>query len=117
MFSLCLCASASKGLPKRPTPPPSYNRIVMDVYEELVRLRQLGQKCALATIVEVAESQSLLVQAEIDDRLARLNVWRRLEGVAAAQGNLQPFLELVRAQSTVRLRSPSLSGVEGKGGD
>ena len=53
----------------------------------------------LATIVEVAESESLLVQAEIDQGLARLNVWRRLEGVAAAQGNLQPFLELVRAQS------------------
>src|SRR3982750_3947720 len=25
----------------------------MDIYEELVRLRELGQKCALATIVEV----------------------------------------------------------------
>ena len=28
----------------------------MDVYEELVRLRNLGQKCALATIVEVRGS-------------------------------------------------------------
>jgi len=28
----------------------------MDVYEELVRLRKLGQKCALATIVEVRGS-------------------------------------------------------------
>src|ERR1043166_6469732 len=40
----------------------------MDVYEELVRLRQLGQKCALATIVEVRgsipsyESAKLLVR-------------------------------------------------------
>ena len=57
------------------------------------------QNLLVATIVEVAESESLLVQAEIDQGLARLNVWRRLEGVAAAQGNLQPFLELVRAQS------------------
>ena len=28
----------------------------MDVFEELVRLRNLGQKCALATIVEVRGS-------------------------------------------------------------
>jgi outer membrane protein len=53
----------------------------------------------LATVVEVAEAQSLLVQAEIDDRLARLNIWLGLEGVAAAQGNLQPFLTLVQAES------------------
>src|ERR1039458_10557261 len=32
------------------TPPsPRYNRLRMDVFEELVRLRNLGQKCALAT--------------------------------------------------------------------
>src|SRR3974390_2237050 len=28
----------------------------MDIYEELVRLRKLGQKCALATIVQVKGS-------------------------------------------------------------
>ncbi|HEV2491557.1 MAG TPA: TolC family protein [Terriglobia bacterium] len=49
----------------------------------------------LTTVVEVAESEGLLVQAEIDDALARLNVWRALAGVAAAQGNLQPFVELL----------------------
>ena len=37
-------------------PLPRYNRQRMDVYEELVRLRNLGQKCALATIVEVRGS-------------------------------------------------------------
>jgi xanthine dehydrogenase accessory factor len=42
----------------------------MDVYEELVRLRHLGQKCALATIVEVRgsipsyESAKLLVRED-----------------------------------------------------
>ena len=42
----------------------------MDVYEELVRLRNLGQKCALATIVEVRgsipsyESAKLLVRED-----------------------------------------------------
>ena len=42
----------------------------MDVYEELVRLRSLGQRCALATIVEVRgsipsyESAKLLVRED-----------------------------------------------------
>ena len=35
---------------------PRYNRHRMDIYEELVRLRNLGQKCALATIVQVRGS-------------------------------------------------------------
>jgi outer membrane protein len=52
-------------------------------------------QAGLTTVVEVAESEGLLVQAEIDDALARLNVWRALAGVAAAQGNLQPFIELL----------------------
>jgi outer membrane protein TolC len=46
----------------------------------------------LGTIDEVAESQRLLTQAEIDDALARLGIWRGLFGVAAAAGDLQPFL-------------------------
>jgi outer membrane protein len=55
-------------------------------------------QAGLATIIEVSEAESLLVQAEIDDALARLNVWRGLEGVAAAQGNLQPFVELLSSR-------------------
>ena len=51
---------------------------------------------ALAPIVEVAEAQRLLLQAETDDNLARLTVWRALLGEALAQGDLQPFLELAR---------------------
>jgi outer membrane protein len=46
----------------------------------------------LGTIVEVAEAQRLLTQAEIDDALARLNVWRALLRVAATAGDIQPFL-------------------------
>jgi outer membrane protein len=52
-------------------------------------------QAGLATLVDVSAAEGLLVQAEIDDALARLNVWRGLEGVAAAQGNLQPFLEVL----------------------
>ena len=50
----------------------------------------------LATLVEVSQAQSLLVQAEIDDAIARLSIWRSLAGLAGAQGDLEPFLSLLR---------------------
>jgi outer membrane protein TolC len=46
----------------------------------------------LGNIDEVAEAQRLLTQAEIDDALARLGIWRGLLAVAAAAGDIQPFL-------------------------
>jgi outer membrane protein len=46
----------------------------------------------LGNIDEVAEAQRLLTQAEIDDALARLSVWRALLGIAAAAGDIQPFV-------------------------
>lgn len=50
----------------------------------------------LATLVEVADAENLLAQAEMDDSIARLNVWHGLFAAASAQGNLQDFLQLVR---------------------
>lgn len=49
-------------------------------------------QAGLGTIDDVAESQRLLTQAEIDNALAGLGVWRALLGVATAAGDLQPFL-------------------------
>ncbi|HEV2444539.1 MAG TPA: TolC family protein, partial [Candidatus Sulfopaludibacter sp.] len=46
----------------------------------------------LGVIDEVAEAERLLTQAEIDDALARLGVWRGLLQVAAAAGDIEPFL-------------------------
>jgi outer membrane protein len=46
----------------------------------------------LGNIDAVAEAQRLLTQAEIDDALARLGVWRSLLAVAAAAGDIRPFL-------------------------
>ncbi|HWY46305.1 MAG TPA: TolC family protein, partial [Bryobacteraceae bacterium] len=46
----------------------------------------------LGNIDEVAEAQRLLTQAEIDDALARLGIWRGLLDVAAAAGDIQPFI-------------------------
>ena len=49
-------------------------------------------QAGLGVIDEVAEAERLLTQAEIDDALARLGVWRGLLEVAAAAGDIQPFL-------------------------
>jgi outer membrane protein TolC len=46
----------------------------------------------LGTIDAVAEAQRLLTQAEIDDVLARLGIWRGLLAVATAAGDIQPFV-------------------------
>jgi len=49
-------------------------------------------EAGLGTIDQVADAQRLLTQAEIDDALARLGVWRGLLGVAVAAGDIQPFI-------------------------
>ncbi len=50
----------------------------------------------LATATEVADTQRLLAQAEVDDALARLGMWRALLAVSQAAGDLTPFLERLR---------------------
>jgi outer membrane protein TolC len=52
-------------------------------------------RAGLGNIVEVADAERILTQAQIDDALAKLGVWRALLGMAAAAGNLQPFLQQV----------------------
>jgi outer membrane protein len=49
-------------------------------------------QAGLTTIDDVAQAQRLLTEAEIDDALARLGVWRGLLGVAVAAGDIRPFL-------------------------
>jgi outer membrane protein TolC len=50
----------------------------------------------LASIVEVADAQSLLTQAEYQDSAARIDVWRALLAQAVAGGRLAPFVDLLR---------------------
>jgi outer membrane protein TolC len=52
-------------------------------------------QAGLAPIDDVAQAQRLAVQAEIDDSIARLNVWRALLQFEAARGDIQPFLQAV----------------------
>jgi outer membrane protein len=49
-------------------------------------------RAGLANIDDAAQAQRLLAAAEIDDSLARLNVWRALLEIAAVRGDIQPFL-------------------------
>jgi outer membrane protein len=50
-------------------------------------------KAGLGNIVEVAEAQRLLTQSEIDNSLARLNIWRAMLATSLAEGDLTPFLQ------------------------
>jgi outer membrane protein len=50
-------------------------------------------KAGLAPIDDLAQAQRLMVQAQIDDSIARLNVWRAFLHLQAIRGDLQPFLQ------------------------
>ena len=50
-------------------------------------------EAGLSPIDDLAQAQRLLVQAQIDDSIARLNVWRALLHLQAVRGDLQPFLK------------------------
>jgi len=55
-------------------------------------------QAGLATVIDVAAAESVLVQAEADDAVARLNVWRAMAAEAAARGDLAPFLSELAGQ-------------------
>jgi len=50
----------------------------------------------LANVTEVAEAQRLLAQADADNAVARLGVWRALLAAAQVRGDLTSFLEQAR---------------------
>lgn len=56
---------------------------------------QARYKAGLAPIDDVAQAQRLVVQAEVDDSIARLNIWRALLRLEASRGDIQPFVQAV----------------------
>jgi outer membrane protein len=80
-------------------------RVAQNTPVELAAARQSEAQArarfqaGVGTIVDVAEAQSLLVQAEIDDSLARLSIWRALAELAADEGDLTPFLGLASSMA------------------
>jgi outer membrane protein len=53
-------------------------------------------QAGLASIVEVADAQSLAAQSETQDQIARVDVWRALLAQAVAGGAIEPFLKLIQ---------------------
>lgn len=70
--------------------------IQLDAATALEQQATARYQSGLGTILEVADAQRLLTQAEIDDTIAKLNIWRGLLQVAAAEGSLDPFLTRVQ---------------------
>jgi outer membrane protein TolC len=56
-------------------------------------------QAGLASIVEVVDAQRLLVEAEQQDALARIDVWRALLAEATAGGDLSSFVALTRSST------------------
>ena len=61
--------------------------------------QQVRYRSGLATVVDVASAEGVLAQAEADDVIARLGIWRAELGVATAQGDLQPFLHMLQSRA------------------
>jgi outer membrane protein len=53
-------------------------------------------EAGLGNIVEAADAQRLLTQAEIDHEVARLNIWRAHLAAAKARGDIKLFLDSAR---------------------
>jgi outer membrane protein TolC len=66
--------------------------VQLEAARVLEQQSQARYQAGLATIVEVADSQRLLLQAEVDDAVARFGVWRALVAEAAAKGDLSDLL-------------------------
>jgi outer membrane protein TolC len=66
--------------------------IQLDSARVLEQQSMARYQAGLATIVEVADAQRLLLQAEVGDAVARVGVWRALLAEAAAKGDLSDLL-------------------------
>jgi outer membrane protein TolC len=53
----------------------------------------------LATVVDVAEANRILTQAEVDNATARVNVWRGMLLLSRAVGDFEPLLTEIRKAS------------------
>jgi outer membrane protein len=53
-------------------------------------------KAGLATLLDVADAQRMLVNAQIDDALAKLGVWKSILEAAKARGDIDPFVKMTQ---------------------
>jgi outer membrane protein TolC len=54
-------------------------------------------EAGLTNMVAVAEAERILAEAEVEDALAWIEVWRSILALGYVQGDLKPFLQLVSA--------------------
>lgn len=80
--------AAVEGARRVATDTPVQVRAARDVLRQSTARYEAG----LTAFIDVADAQRTLTQTEIDDSLARLNVWRALLAVAAVQGDLSPVI-------------------------
>jgi outer membrane protein TolC len=80
-------------------------RVAENTPTELAASQQSEQQAlarfhaGLGTIVDVADAEDLLAQAEMDDSLARLSIWRALAELSAADGDIAPFLNTANSMA------------------
>jgi outer membrane protein TolC len=67
--------------------------IQLDSARVLEQQSNARYQVGLATIIEVADAQRLLLQAEVGDAVARIGVWRARLAEAAARGDLSDLLK------------------------
>jgi outer membrane protein len=70
---------------------PIQRKAAQDAHTQATTRYQTG----LGTVTEVAETQQLLAQSEIDDAIARVAVWRALVAAARLQGDIAPLLNVM----------------------
>ena len=49
----------------------------------------------LTNMVTLAQAEKALAEAEVEDAVAQIEVWRSLLALSYAQGDLKPFVEIV----------------------
>lgn len=66
---------------------------------EAARVREIKvlkrYSTGLTNMVSLAEAEKALAEAEVEDAVAQIEVWRSILKLAYVQGDLQPFLQLV----------------------
>lgn len=67
--------------------------VQLQAAETAFRQATARYRAGLAAIDDVAQAQRLLAQAEMDNSIARLNVWRAFLKLQYIRGDLQPFLQ------------------------
>ena len=66
--------------------------VAIDAARTAVEQARARYQSGLGTALEVADAQRRLAQAEIDDSLARLNIWRARLAMSATEGDIGPLL-------------------------